>query len=324
MAGNWTDDSVLRRYFHDIASSTPLSREKEVELAARIRQGDVVARNELVQANLGFVIDVAGQYQHYGLSLAELISAGNAGLMEAAERFDGERGFKFISYAVWWIRQAILLALAEESRATSMVEKRLDAPRFEDEDAETLASAVADQGAVSPIEWMAETQAEQSLSDLIHQLPAREREIVKAYFGLGKEQAKTLKEIGDKLGLTQERVSQLKERALRMLYGLAAGKTVTTKPTKKKSPKRPRKKKLTCCADVDWEYLRSMPEFRSLYGSYDEFMRDCACLNHDYSVARMIRDRKEALTGVRQVSGHTIRRVRMYFRAEGRRRRIRG
>ena len=92
------EESTLRLYFDDIADSTPLSREREVELSARIHAGDMDARDELVQANLRFVIDVAKNYQNRGLSLADLISAGNVGLMTAAERFDGTKGFKFISY----------------------------------------------------------------------------------------------------------------------------------------------------------------------------------------------------------------------------------
>ena len=113
-----TDDDaeVLRRYFHDIEDSRPLSREREVELAERINRGDMEARDELVRANLRFVVDVARQYQNRGLTMAELVSAGNMGLMKAADRFDGERGFKFISYAVWWIRQSIMQTLTDQTR----------------------------------------------------------------------------------------------------------------------------------------------------------------------------------------------------------------
>ena len=114
------EESTLRLYFDDIADSTPLSREKEVELSAKIHAGDMAARDELVQANLRFVIDVAKNYQNRGLSLADLISAGNVGLMTAAERFDGTKGFKFISYAVWWIKQSILQTIAEHARTVRL------------------------------------------------------------------------------------------------------------------------------------------------------------------------------------------------------------
>jgi len=114
------EESALRLYFDDIADSTPLPREKEVELSTKIRAGDMEARDELVQANLRFVIDVAKNYQNRGLSLADLISAGNVGLMTAAERFDGDKGFKFISYAVWWIKQSILQTIAEHARTVRL------------------------------------------------------------------------------------------------------------------------------------------------------------------------------------------------------------
>jgi RNA polymerase primary sigma factor len=108
-------DPILASYLEDIADSTPLSAREEGELAVRIRAGDEAARNELVEANLRFVVSVSKEYQNRGLSLAELISSGNVGLITAAERFDETKGFKFISYAVWWIRQSILQALMEQS-----------------------------------------------------------------------------------------------------------------------------------------------------------------------------------------------------------------
>ena len=108
-----------------MAGSKPLPREREVELAARTKQGDLEARNELVSANLRFVIGMATHYQHWGLPLAELISAGNVGLMTAADRFDGTKGYKFITYAVWWIRQSIQKTLAEHVRTVRLPVNRL-------------------------------------------------------------------------------------------------------------------------------------------------------------------------------------------------------
>ena len=119
------EETTLRLYFDDIADSRPLSREREVELSGRIQEGDMVARDELVNANLRFVIDVAKNSQNRGLSLSDLTSAGNVGLLTAAERFDGTKGFKFISYAVWWIRQSILQALAEQSRIVRLPLNRI-------------------------------------------------------------------------------------------------------------------------------------------------------------------------------------------------------
>lgn len=110
----------LLPYFHDVESSTPLSQEEEVKLAALIKEGDIEARNRLVTANLLFVITVVRAYQNRGISLPDLISAGNVGLITAAERFDGERGFKFITYAVWWIRQAIQKTIADNARVVRL------------------------------------------------------------------------------------------------------------------------------------------------------------------------------------------------------------
>ena len=116
----------LHRYLEDVASSTPLSAAEEVSLAQRIKKGDLDARAKLIEANLRFVITVAREYQNQGVPLVELISAGNVGLITAAERFDETRGFKFISYAVWWIRQSVLQTLAEHSRVVRLPLNRVD------------------------------------------------------------------------------------------------------------------------------------------------------------------------------------------------------
>jgi RNA polymerase primary sigma factor len=150
-----SEDISLQAYFNDIAKSKPLKREREMELACRIKEGDNSARDELAQANLLFVISVAMKYKNRGLSLAELISAGNVGLMTAVDRFDPARGFKFISYAVWWIRQAIMQALAEDVRTVrlplnkvnllgkiSKVSQRLREESEEDPDMAQIAAAL--------------------------------------------------------------------------------------------------------------------------------------------------------------------------------------
>jgi RNA polymerase primary sigma factor len=116
----WDMEDSLGSYLGEIANSIPLSSSEEVDLARRIKGGDERARNSLVEANLRFVVSVAKEYQNRGVPLADLISAGNMGLITAAERFDENKGFKFISYAVWWIRQAILQTLAEQSRTVRL------------------------------------------------------------------------------------------------------------------------------------------------------------------------------------------------------------
>lgn len=117
---------ALHHYLEDVASSQPLSSEEEVALAVRIRKGDQDARAKLIEANLRFVITVAYEYQNQGVPLVDLISAGNVGLITAAERFDETRGFKFISYAVWWIRQSILQTLAEHARVVRLPLNRVE------------------------------------------------------------------------------------------------------------------------------------------------------------------------------------------------------
>ena len=125
LARNITKDA-LDHYLEDVASSQPLSSAEEVELAVRIREGDQKARATLIEANLRFVITVAYEYQNQGVPLVDLISAGNIGLITAAERFDETRGFKFISYAVWWIRQSILQTLAEDTRVVRLPLNRVE------------------------------------------------------------------------------------------------------------------------------------------------------------------------------------------------------
>ena len=110
------EDRSLDLYLREIGETRLISAQEEVELAKRIKEGDQEALERLTKANLRFVVSVAKQYQNQGLSLADLINEGNIGLIKAAKRFDETRGFKFISYAVWWIRQAVLQALAEQSR----------------------------------------------------------------------------------------------------------------------------------------------------------------------------------------------------------------
>ena len=257
------EESTLRLYFDDIAESTPLSREREVELAARIREGDMVARDELVQANLRFVIDVAKKYQNRGLSLSDLISAGNLGLLTAAERFDGTKGFKFISYAVWWIRQSILQTIAEHARTVrlplnkvsllkdiSKVSRRLgqgresdpgideiaaelDVPAqevletmlsartvrsldeaFEEDDDRSLLNVLADSTQETPDADVLRDSAREQLDEVLENLDERELRIINLYFGLDGNESLTLEQIGGLMGLTRERVRQLKERAL--------------------------------------------------------------------------------------------------------------
>ena len=259
------ESASLDKDLQEIGREELVSPEEEVELAQRIRKGDQAALEKLTRANLRFVVSVAKQYQNQGLSLPDLINEGNLGLIKAAEKFDETRGFKFISYAVWWIRQSILQALAEQSRivrlplnqvgALNKINKALskfeqenerqpsseelsemidvskdkisdtlrvsgrhvsvDAPFVEGEDNSLLDvlpnddSPMADRGLVNE---SLNTEIERALSTL----SSREREIIKSFFGIGCQEM-TLEEIGERFGLTRERVRQIKEKAIRRL-----------------------------------------------------------------------------------------------------------
>ncbi len=260
------ESSTLRAYFDDIADSEPLSREREVELSARIKDGDMEARDELIQANLRFVIDVAKNYQNRGLTFPDLISAGNLGLMTAAERFDGTRGYKFISYAVWWIRQSILQTIAEHVRTVRLplnklsllkdiskatrklgqnsdtepdieqIAKELDLPpdvvtdailsarpcssldgAFDDDEKRSLLNILPDANSRSPDSDLIHDSARNQLEEVLASLEDREQKIIRLYFGLDGMEALTLEQIGEMIGVTRERVRQIKERALSRL-----------------------------------------------------------------------------------------------------------
>ncbi|MDD3686321.1 MAG: RNA polymerase sigma factor RpoD/SigA [Bacteroidales bacterium] len=259
------ESASLDKYLQEIGKEELITVDEEVELAQRIRQGDRIALEKLTRANLRFVVSVAKQYQNQGLSLPDLINEGNLGLIKAAEKFDETRGFKFISYAVWWIRQSILQALAEQSRIVRLPLNQVGSlnkinkafSKFEQENerkptSEELAKAldlpedkVVDTLRVSgrhvSVDAPFVNGEENSLLDVLENsdlpntdsklineslakeidralatLTERERDIVKLFFGIACQDM-TLEEIGDKFGLTRERVRQIKEKAIRRL-----------------------------------------------------------------------------------------------------------
>lgn len=259
------ESASLDKYLQEIGREDLITVEEEVELAQRIKKGDRIALEKLTRANLRFVVSVAKQYQNQGLSLPDLINEGNLGLIKAAEKFDETRGFKFISYAVWWIRQSILQALAEQSRivrlplnqvgslnkinkAFSKFEQEnerkpspeeladeleipvdkiadtlkvsgrhisVDAPFVEGEDNSLLDVLVNDDSPNADRVLINESLAKE-IDRSLATLTERESEIIKMFFGIGYQEM-TLEEIGDKFGLTRERVRQIKEKAIRRL-----------------------------------------------------------------------------------------------------------
>ena len=270
------ESASLDKYFQEIGKEDLITVEEEVELAQRIRKGDQKALEKLTRANLRFVVSVAKQYQNQGLSLPDLINEGNLGLIKAAEKFDETRGFKFISYAVWWIRQSILQALAEQSRIVRLPlnqvgslnkinkafsrfeqenERRpspeeladsldlpaekvadtlrvsgrhisVDAPFVEVEDNSLRDVLVNDDSPIADrtlINESLSTEVERALSTLTE----RERDIIKLFFGINTQEM-TLEEIGEKFGLTRERVRQIKEKAIRRLRHSSRSKLLKT------------------------------------------------------------------------------------------------
>jgi RNA polymerase primary sigma factor len=259
------ESASLDKYLQEIGREELITIEEEVDLAQRIRKGDKVALEKLTRANLRFVVSVAKQYQNQGLSLPDLINEGNLGLIKAAEKFDETRGFKFISYAVWWIRQSILQALAEQSRivrlplnqvgslnkinkAFSRFEQEfertpspeeladiLDLPKekisdtlrvsgrhvsvdapFTDGEENSLLDVLINNDSPNADRTLLNESLGKEIERSLATLTERERDIVRYFFGIG-VQDMTLEEIGDRFGLTRERVRQIKEKAIRRL-----------------------------------------------------------------------------------------------------------
>jgi len=260
------ETASLDKYLQEIGRVDLITAEEEVELAQKIKAGDERALEKLTKANLRFVVSVSKQYQNQGLTLPDLINEGNLGLIKAAKRFDETRGFKFISYAVWWIRQSVLQALAEHSRIVRLplnrvgtiskinkASERLEqiyerAPRadelgkqlemksteineaqrisrrhhsldtpFSDEDSNCLLDVIADGKSDEPDRELELVSLEEEVKASLTTLKEREQEVIKMYFGINREYALTLNEIGEEFGLTRERVRQIKEKAIRRL-----------------------------------------------------------------------------------------------------------
>ena len=223
IAPNEPERDILDQYLYEVSTYPLLKGMEEIELAKKIRAGDPDALQELVKRNLRFVISVAKKYQNRGLPLIDLIGEGNVGLLTAARKFDPDQGVKFISYAVWWIRQAILSALTglstevvQSLAALNTSDVRLDAPMDPDGDRSLIERFVADE--------MPDTEEEamnRFLTDEIEQalgtLPPRDAKVLRLYFGLEGGREHTLEEIGSMLGVTRERVRQLRDRALKRL-----------------------------------------------------------------------------------------------------------
>jgi RNA polymerase primary sigma factor len=258
--------SALDQYLRDVSRHELLTPEEEIALGRLAREGNEDAIQKLVRANLRFVISVAKKYQNRGVSLIDLIQEGNVGLVTAAKKFDVDQGVKFISYAVWWIRQAILAALANQGRAVRVplnrasdlarifrererlkqelgrdpsvnevadaamltpevvtylqtlnaAEIRLDAPIGDSEDSQLVERFMFDE-ADRPEEAVEDRLLTEHIDRALDTLTPRDARVVRLYFGLDGGREHTLEEIGNMLGVTRERVRQLRDRALKRL-----------------------------------------------------------------------------------------------------------
>ncbi len=260
------DRDILDQYLYEVSQTPLLTTPQEIAIARLVRQGDPEAMQELVKRNLRFVISVAKKYQNRGLQLTDLIGEGNVGLLTAARKFDPDKGVKFISYAVWWIRQAILASLARQGRTVRVPlnrtadlsrivrtaetlrqqlrreptpeeiakstglsldvvqslaslntsEVRLDAPLDPDGDRSLMDRFIADDQSDAEERAM-DTFLTTEIEGALATLPPRDAKVLRLYFGLDGGREHTLEEIGGMLGVTRERVRQLRDRALKRL-----------------------------------------------------------------------------------------------------------
>lgn len=256
----------IKLYLEEISKIPPITEEEEKELGRRIKQGNPEAARRLIEGNLRFVVSYVKRYQGMGLSLLDLINEGNLGLVEAAQRFDPDRNVKFISYAVWWIRQAIVHALSQASHSFNLPQKVSDkisrmnrereilkkelgrepsreelAERLklspeeiadmeliqekdlslsekigEDEDLE-VEDRLSDELEPSVEYQLIKNSIEQQIREILSELDEREALVLKLRFGIDSDEPMTLQEIGDRLGLTRERIRQIEQRARRKL-----------------------------------------------------------------------------------------------------------
>ncbi|MDR2158818.1 MAG: RNA polymerase sigma factor RpoD/SigA [Treponema sp.] len=262
-----SDENVLSMYLQEINRIPLLTREEEDATARAAAKGNRAARDKLVSANLRFVVNVAKKYQGQGLPLPDLISEGNIGLMNAVERFDVDKGYHFISYAVWWIRQAILKAICEKARmirlplnranelvqiekARKVVQERenteteiheiaklldmdaehvadlinisrdlisLENPVYANKDSSTIGDFIEDENYRSPDAQVVDGALHDDLESVLDTLNKKEADIIRFRYGLGNRVPMSLKEIGDRFNLSNERIRQFETQALKRL-----------------------------------------------------------------------------------------------------------
>jgi len=238
------EKNAVQIYLKQIEGIEVLSREEEAVYAERAARGDKEAREKLITSNLRFVVSVAVKYQNLGLPLMDLINEGNMGLIKAVEKFDVKKGFKFISYARWWIRHYILKAIFEQSTSIRMPLKyatrfareeeaadsgaieqlkmlyhtaSLDQRLSEDDNSDTMLDTIDDGRYEHPEKIVMERSLREIIDEVMEKLKPIEKEVIMRHFGLNGGKPLTLKEIGEKYNLTKERIRQIEHTALQKL-----------------------------------------------------------------------------------------------------------
>ena len=248
-------DDPVKMYLKDIGKVPLLSAEDEIELARRMQEGDEEAKKELSEANLRLVVSIAKRYVGRGMLFLDLIQEGNLGLMKAVEKFDYQKGFKFSTYATWWIRQAITRAIADQARTiripVHMVETinkltrvsrillqalgreptpqeiakemgisedpvSLETPIGEEEDSH-LGDFIEDDRAVTPSDSVSTTMLKETLLSVLNSLTPREEKVLRLRYGVDDGRPRTLEEVGKEFNVTRERIRQIEAKALRKL-----------------------------------------------------------------------------------------------------------
>ena len=219
-------DKSVSTYFNEVANYKPLSKDEELELWRKYKyNGDMGARDKLISSNLKFVARIAKQYQGRGLSYADLIAEGNIGFIKALDKFDGERGYKIISYSVWWIRQTILEALAKRNTSNDE-DLPLDYEKQtgdDDDQGEILDENFVNDG----LERTQQLERDEIIRVLMEYLNQREKNIITKYYGLDGGKPKTLEEIGLEYGLTKERIRQIKNTSFKKMRSVALATGMT-------------------------------------------------------------------------------------------------
>ena len=224
-------DKSAQTYFSEIGKFSPLSKDEEMSLWEKYKKNnDLSARDKIIKSNLKFVASVAKPFQGLGLSYSDLIAEGNMGLLKAIERFDYQKGYKTISYSVWWIRQSILEALNERNLINGDELPKDFEKNIETDDDSTYITSEPEQNEIvdgDAMSFIRRKEIASTISTLMESLTKREKTILVDYFGLEGEESITLEEIGKKLNLTKERVRQIKEKALKKMRAEALNNSIT-------------------------------------------------------------------------------------------------